>query len=126
MVKLAPALIVVIGNPKAGEPFNAERVTKILSPAAMFVFATVTVPATSVALPIKSVTAPPFIEILVATDVRLKSVEQLTAPEPAVIFTAVAPVALPMAMVLAAASAPMLIVPVPVTNENAPFVVVQA
>src|ERR1700754_4242324 len=91
----------------------------------MLVFAIVTVPSTNTEVPIKSVAAPPFILIFVATEVRLKSVAQFTAPEPAVMFTAMAPVVLPIVIVLAAASVPTLIAPVPDTKAKVALVVVK-
>lgn len=96
IVKLVAADIDVLKTPSAVDPLIPSLVTRITSAADMFVLATVTVPATKVAVPIKSVAAPPFIVIFVATDVKLKSVEQFTDPLPACSVTAEVPVVLPI------------------------------
>lgn len=60
MMKLVAAVLTTLKVPRAVEAFTALLVTKMRSVVAMFVFATVTVPLVSVAVPMKSVAAPPW------------------------------------------------------------------
>ena len=96
MVKLFDAVIAVLNTPSAVEALMPSLVTKITSAAAMLVLAIVTVPATSVAEPIKSVAAPPSMRICFPAPCRrrfpaveIRSVPAVTVVPPASVVVVV-------------------------------------
>lgn len=117
-------------------PFKVVRVKKIISPVAIFVLAIVAVPATSVPVPLKSVTAPPFhCNIFAAVAITRLPPVILTLPDPELIVVVDVVLVEPNATVFAAAPVAMLTVvaaasleidkaPVPDTIVKAPFVAV--
>ena len=61
MTKFVEGVLTTSKTPRAVEPLISERVTIMRSAAVIPVWATVTVPSARVAVPIKSVAAPPSI-----------------------------------------------------------------
>jgi len=129
-VKLAPAEMVYVYWPRVVEAFEAVRVRRITSPAAIFVFAIVTVPRTRVPKPIELVAAnaaPLICSIFPAVPIARFPPTTFTLPDPEFMVvvevvsvepsvTVEAPAPFPIVIVFTPAPSPMWIVfpPVPV------------